>query len=79
MPMQSLREFERIRSELLPAAGELRAMVDGVPRTGHLSGQTQTDLSMLGVYAQQFQTAAGLLQVVPYHANRLSLSVAVGF
>lgn len=25
------------------------------------------------------QTAGGLLQVVPYHANRLSLSVAVGF
>lgn len=25
------------------------------------------------------QTATGLLQVVPYHANRLSLSVAVGF
>jgi len=25
------------------------------------------------------QTAAGLLQVVPYHVNRLSLSVAVGF
>lgn len=25
------------------------------------------------------QTAAGLLQVVPYHANRLSLSVAAGF
>ena len=82
----SRRRDQRIQIDATPVAGNFQRVDQILVLGAALVYQPQPWLSCIASYSFEdfnvtFNSAAasGVLQLVPYHNNRLSLSVAIGF